>query len=89
MFVGCPAETAKVDPTGVGDAFRAGFLAGLTWGLELERSAQIGSMLATLVIETLGTQEYELRRGHFLERFAEAFGADAAAEVGAHLPDAA
>ena len=89
VFVGCPAETAKVDPTGVGDAFRAGFLAGLTWGLELERSAQIGSMLATLVIETLGTQEYELRRGHFLERFAEAFGADAAAEVGAHLPDAA
>lgn len=85
VFVGCAAETAKVDPTGVGDAFRAGFLAGLTWGLELERAAQIGSMLATLVIETLGTQEYELRRGHFLERFAEAFGADAAAEVEVHL----
>ena len=85
VFVGCPAEKAKVDPTGVGDAFRAGFLAGLTWELGLERAAQIGSMLATLVIETLGTQEYELRRGHFLERFAVAYGADAAAEVAAHL----
>ena len=85
LFVGCPAEKAKVDPTGVGDAFRAGFLAGLTWELGLERAAQIGSMLATLVIETVGTQEYELRRGHFLERFAVAYGADAAAEVAAHL----
>jgi len=85
VFVGCPAEKAKVDPTGVGDAFRAGFLAGLTWELGLERAAQIGSMLATLVIETVGTQEYELRRGHFLERFAVAYGADAAAEVAAHL----
>jgi adenosine kinase len=85
VFVPCPAETAKVDPTGVGDAFRAGFLAGLTWELGLERAAQIGSMLATLVIETLGTQEYELRRSHFVERFAEAYGAEAAAELQAHL----
>ena len=85
IFVSCPVESAKVDPTGVGDAFRAGFLAGLTWELGLERSAQIGSMLATLVIETVGTQEYELRRSHFVERFAGAYGAEAAAEVQAHL----
>ncbi|MEZ0093685.1 carbohydrate kinase family protein [Streptacidiphilus sp. EB129] len=85
IVIGCPAENVKADPTGVGDAFRAGFLAGLTWGLELERCAQIGSMLATLVIETVGTQEYELRRGHFLERFATAYGEDAAAEVRHHL----
>ncbi|MGK5628377.1 carbohydrate kinase family protein [Streptomyces sp. URMC 123] len=83
--VGCPEEDAKVDPTGVGDAFRAGFLAGLSWDLSLERSAQLGCMLATLVIETLGTQEYELRRGHFMERFTKAYGQDAAAEVTAHL----
>ncbi|MEU7133925.1 carbohydrate kinase family protein [Streptomyces sp. NPDC046261] len=83
--VGCAQEEAKVDPTGVGDAFRAGFLAGLTWELSLERSAQVGCMLATLVIETLGTQEYELRRGHFMERFTKAYGHEAAAEVQAHL----
>ncbi|MCQ4081596.1 carbohydrate kinase family protein [Streptomyces sp. RB6PN25] len=83
--VGTAEEERKVDPTGVGDAFRAGFLAGLSWELGLERSAQLGCMLATLVIETLGTQEYELRRGHFMERFAKAYGHDAAAEVLAHL----
>jgi adenosine kinase len=85
ILVHCPQETVKADPTGVGDAFRAGFLAGLTWGLGLERCAQVGSMLATLVIETIGTQEYELRRGHFLDRFAVAYGDDAAAEVRQHL----
>ncbi|MFH8367339.1 carbohydrate kinase family protein [Streptomyces sp. NPDC018031] len=83
--VGCPEEEAKVDPTGVGDAFRAGFLAGVSWELGLERAAQVGCMLATLVIETLGTQEYELRRGHFMERFAKAYGDEAAAEVRSHL----
>lgn len=83
--VGCAQEESKVDPTGVGDAFRAGFLSGLTWRVGLERSAQIGCMLATLVIETVGTQEYELRRGHFMDRFAKAYGDEAASEVREHL----
>ncbi|WP_335974078.1 carbohydrate kinase family protein [Streptomyces sp. CA2R106] len=85
IVVGCAQEEAKVDPTGVGDGFRAGFLSGLAWGVGLERAAQIGCMLATLVIETLGTQEYELRRGHFMERFAKAYGDTAADEVRAHI----
>ncbi|MFF3242521.1 carbohydrate kinase family protein [Streptomyces sp. NPDC002870] len=83
--VGCPEEDAKVDPTGVGDAFRAGFLSGLSWGVSLERAAQVGCMLATLVIETLGTQEYTLRRAHFMDRFTKAYGHDAAAEVRTHI----
>ncbi|GAA2363966.1 carbohydrate kinase family protein [Streptomyces cuspidosporus] len=85
ILVGCPEEEAKVDPTGVGDAFRAGFLSGLSWDLSLERAAQVGCMLATLVIETLGPQEYELRRGHFTERFAKAYGQEAASEIQPHL----
>lgn len=85
ITVGCPVEERKVDPTGVGDGFRAGFLAGLAWNLGLERAAQLGCMLATLVIETIGTQEYELRRGHFIERFTTAYGEPAAAEVRALL----
>ncbi|MDB1089927.1 carbohydrate kinase family protein [Streptomyces sp. ACA25] len=85
LRVGCPQEETKADPTGVGDALRAGFLAGLAWGTTLERSAQLGCMLATLVIETVGTQEYELRRGSFMERFAKAYGHDAADEVRAHV----
>ncbi|MDT0382500.1 carbohydrate kinase family protein [Streptomyces sp. DSM 42041] len=85
LLVSPPEEEAKVDPTGVGDAFRAGFLTGLSWDVSLERAAQVGCMLATLVIETLGTQEYELRRGHFMERFTKAYGDAAAAEVQSHL----
>ncbi|MFD9225582.1 carbohydrate kinase family protein [Streptomyces sp. NPDC060064] len=83
--VGCAEEVAKVDPTGVGDAFRAGFLSGLSWGVSLERAAQIGCMLATLVIETLGTQEYTLRRAHFMDRFTKAYGHEAAAEVRTYI----
>nr|WP_202444284.1 carbohydrate kinase family protein [Streptomyces sp. SID8375] len=83
--VGVPEENAKADPTGVGDAFRAGFLSGLAWGVGLERAAQIGCMLATLVIETVGTQEYELHRSHFMDRFTKAYGHEAAAEVQQHL----
>jgi adenosine kinase len=74
-------ERAKVDPTGVGDGFRAGFLAGRTWGLSWERSAQVGSLLATLVLETVGTQEYQVKPLDFAERLSESYGDDAAAEV--------
>lgn len=42
-------------------------------------------MLATLVIETVGTQEYTLHRTHFMERFTKAYGDEAAAEVQVHL----
>jgi adenosine kinase len=80
-----PQEKAKADPTGVGDAFRAGFLAGVEWGVGDERAAQVGCMLATLVIESVGTQEHELANESFLERFAEAYGSESAAEVADHL----
>jgi adenosine kinase len=80
-----PKETHRADPTGVGDAFRAGFLAGLAWGLPLQRCAQVGSLLATYVIESIGTQEYELARQAFLVRVREAYGDQAAAEIGEHV----
>jgi adenosine kinase len=80
-----PEEEIKADPTGVGDAFRAGFLAGQSWGLSDERSAQVGSLVATYVIETVGTQEYQLAQRHFLERFGAAYGDDAASEVEQHV----
>jgi len=84
--IGCAQEKAKVDPTGVGDSFRSGFVAGLAWGLPLERCAQLGSMIATYVIETTGTQEYRFTTEEFVARFSQAFGAAAAAEIATHLP---
>jgi adenosine kinase len=81
------AQDVKVtDPTGVGDGFRAGFFAGLSWGLGLERSAQVGSLLAALVLETVGPQEYEVRPDLFVKRLAESYGDVAADEVRTHLP---
>ncbi len=74
-------EIAAYDPTGVGDGFRAGFFAGLAWGLSLERSAQVGSLLATQVLETVGTQEYQVKPDAFAERLAESYGDAAAADV--------
>ncbi|MDT0261385.1 carbohydrate kinase family protein [Jatrophihabitans lederbergiae] len=74
-------ERAKIDPTGVGDGFRAGLLSARTWGLSWERSAQVGSLLATLVLETVGTQEYQVKPADFAERLAESYGDEAAAEV--------
>ena len=70
-----------VDPTGVGDAFRAGFLVGLAGGLGHERCAQMGSVLAAHVLETVGTQEYTVTREGFLARFAAAYGDEAMAEI--------
>jgi len=78
-------ETGKVDPTGVGDAFRSGFLAGRSKALPLERSAQLGSLLATLVLETHGTQQHRFSIDAARERLTGAYGAEAAAEIGAAL----
>lgn len=73
------------DPTGAGDALRAGFLTGLARGLDLERSIQIGCTLATTSLETDGPQEYDVEKGSFVARFAEAYGDKAAADVDAVL----
>ncbi|KZM73809.1 carbohydrate kinase family protein [Nocardia terpenica] len=74
-------ETSKVDPTGIGDAFRAGFLTGHNAGLSLERSAQLGSLVAVLVLETDGPQEWILDRPAAIERLGRAYGPEAAAEI--------
>ncbi|MFD2418636.1 carbohydrate kinase family protein [Amycolatopsis pigmentata] len=79
-------ELTKADPTGVGDGFRAGFLAGLNGGLSLERSAQLGSLIAVLVLETVGTQEWTLDTPSALKRLADAYGPDAAADIAPLLP---
>ena len=59
------------DPTGVGDGFRGGFFAAVSWGLGLERAAQVGSLVAALVLETVGPQEYEVKSDFFAKRIAD------------------
>ncbi len=81
VIVAVPKEERVVDPTGVGDAFRAGYLAGMAWLLDVERCAQLGCLLATYVVETVGTQEYQFSRSEFLQRFTDAYGAEAATEI--------
>jgi len=78
-------ENEKVDPTGIGDAFRAGFLTGRGAGLSLERAAQLASLVATLVIEAPGPQEWTWDKATALPRLSDAFGAEAADEIAAAL----
>lgn len=86
LHVGVVPDIAKADPTGVGDGFRAGFLTGRSAGLSLERSAQLGSLVAVLVLESVGPQDWTLVRDVAVKRLREAYGADVATEIGALLP---
>jgi len=74
-------EKHKADPTGIGDAFRAGFLTGRSAGLSLERSAQLASMVAVLVFEAPGPQEWTWERDEALARLTDAYGAEAGQEI--------
>lgn len=85
VHVGIVPETHQADPTGIGDAFRAGFLTGRSAGLSLERSAQLASLVATLVLEATGPQEWTWDRESAVARISAAFGEDAGAEIGAAL----
>lgn len=85
LHVGVVPENSQTDPTGVGDAFRAGFLTGRSAGLSLERSAQLGSLVAVLVLESTGTQEWKWDSAVAADRLAGAYGDEAGAEIAAVL----
>ncbi len=71
-----PAVPPRVpaDPTGVGDAFRGGFLKGYAHGLSLERCGQMGALAATYCLEKEGTQGHSFTLQEFLDRFRDTFG---------------
>ncbi|GIH26595.1 adenosine kinase [Acrocarpospora phusangensis] len=74
-----------LDPTGVGDAFRAGFLAGIDDGLPVEQAAQLASLIATAVLESVGSQEWTLTALDAAERLSDAYGPAAAAAIAPSL----
>ncbi|MCP9958680.1 carbohydrate kinase family protein [Streptomyces sudanensis] len=83
-----PTDRA-VDPTGVGDAFRAGFLAGMAWRWLPEHGAQLGCALATLVLEAVGAQEYKIVPVELADRMREVYGRAAVApDLDARLENA-
>lgn len=66
-------EVCIVDPTGVGDAFRSGFLAGYARGFGWELCGQMGALAATYCLEQKGTQNHSYTRAEFVARFRQHF----------------
>ncbi len=58
-----------IDPTGAGDAYRAGFLLGLEKGYNLRMCGRLGSVAASFAIEKYGTQEHKFTKKKFEERY--------------------
>jgi len=85
VLVGPVKDVAPADPTGTGDAFRAGFLAAESFGLGRERAAQLGNLLAVHALEATGPQEYKLSIAELAGRCATSYGQAAADEILAHL----
>jgi adenosine kinase len=78
-----------VEPTGVGDAFRAGYLGAVVAGVSTPCAAAIGCVLAAYVVERIGTQEYAFSAGEFLARLRGAYSNETADEAAAWLEPAA
>ncbi|HEU4603444.1 MAG TPA: carbohydrate kinase family protein, partial [Steroidobacteraceae bacterium] len=64
-----------VDPTGCGDAYRAGLLHGLLHKLDWETTGRIASLLGAIKIESRGTQNHKFSKAQFESRYRENFGA--------------
>ena len=65
---------ATVDPTGCGDAYRAGLVQGLIEGYDLETAGRLGSLLGAIKVETAGTQNHHIDLPAFKARYRETFG---------------
>lgn len=74
--ISVPAAGVKdvVDPTGAGDAYRAGLIKGLALGKDTLTAAKMGTIAAAYAIERYGTQEHHYAYGKFVERYRSNFG---------------
>jgi adenosine kinase len=81
ITIPCATPKAVVDPTGCGDAYRAGILHGLLHGLDWKTTGQIASLLGAIKIETRGPQNHMFTRTEFAQRLELSFGAGVAAKA--------
>jgi adenosine kinase len=65
--------TQAIDPTGAGDAYRAGFLAGFIRGKQLVDCGQMGAVVATYCVEYMGTQKHRFTMKEFLQRLSREY----------------
>lgn len=72
--IGVAKATGVVDPTGAGDAYRAGLLKGLATGKDMLTSAKMGAVAASYAVEKYGTQEHRFSLDDFMKRYRENFG---------------
>jgi adenosine kinase len=74
LTVPCARPKALVDPTGCGDAYRAGLIHGLLRGLDWETTGRVASLLGAIKIESRGPQNHEFTRAEFDRRYRDNFG---------------
>lgn len=72
---------AVVEPTGIGDAFRAGLMRGMQLGLPWPVIGRMGALAATYVLEHLGTQNHAYSRAEFVTRFRQHFDDEGALDI--------
>ena len=63
-----------VDPTGCGDAYRAGLIHGLLRGLDWETTGRMASLMGAIKIESRGPQNHRFTRAEFEQRYRDNFG---------------
>jgi adenosine kinase len=74
LAVPCARPGAVVDPTGCGDAYRAGLIHGLLHGLDWETTGRVASLMGAIKIESRGPQNHSFTRAEFDRRYRDNFG---------------
>jgi adenosine kinase len=74
LTVPCARPKTVVDPTGCGDAYRAGLIHGLLHGLDWETTGRVASLMGAIKIESRGPQNHEFTRAEFDRRYRDNFG---------------
>ncbi len=74
LQIPCAPAREVVDPTGCGDAYRAGLIHGILRGLDWETTGRIASLMGAIKIAVRGTQNHTFTPAEFAEAYAEAFG---------------